>query len=100
MLNNDLVIERIEEAIKTTQAFTQFDDSYNRTSLKTLEKLETALIFAKNGGVGVCVLRDEVIIDGKYIATLYNKKWKVKGTRKWYPYGNPLDLLHKLRGTV
>ena len=60
MLNNDLVIKRIEEAIKTTQAFTQFDDSYNRTSLKTLEKLETALIFAKKGGVGVCVLRDEV----------------------------------------
>lgn len=89
-------VETIEEQIKTVKAYIPLDDSFNNTAAKRLQKLEVALEFAKLGGNRVSVLRDEVIIDGKYIATLLNKKWKVKGKRKWYRYSSPTDLLHKL----
>jgi hypothetical protein len=89
-------VEIIEEQIKAVKAYIPYDDSYNNTAYKRLQKLEVALEFAKVGGNRVVVLRDEVIIDGTYVATLLNKKWKVKGKRKWYFYSSPTNLLHKL----
>jgi len=90
-------VETIEEQIRTVKAYLPLDDSFNNTAAKRLQKLEVALEFAKVGGDRVVVLRDEVIIDGIFIATLLNKKWKVKGKRKWYRYTSPENLLHKLR---
>jgi DNA-directed RNA polymerase delta subunit len=89
-------VETIEEQIRIVKAYLPLDDSFNNTAAKRLQKLEVALDFAKEGGDRVVVLRDEVIIDGVFIATLLNKKWKVKGKRKWYRYDSPKNLLHKL----
>jgi len=100
MLNNELEIERLRTAIRYAEEFAYYDDSYNQTGYKTLYKLETALLFAEHGGEGIQILHDEVIIDGKFIATLFNKRWRVKGKGTWYRYGKPMDLLHKLRGSA
>ena len=96
MLND---VETIEEQIRTVKAYLPLDDSFKNTAAKRLQKNKDALEFAKAGGNRVVVLRDEVIIDGIFIATLLNKKWKVKGKRKRYRYADPQNLLHKLRGS-
>ena len=36
---------------------------------------------------------DHVVLFGKYIATLRNKRWRVIGNNKWYHYKNAEDLL-------
>ena len=89
----------ILEAIEKVKAFIPYDDSYNNTGVKRLAKLELALEFSRLKDPNIIILRDEVIIDGKYIATLAGKKWRVRGKRGWYRYAQPVDLLHKIRGS-
>ena len=86
--------------IATVRKKAATDTSYNNTATKNLEKLTLALEFLRLGGEGLKVYHDYVLIDGKYPATFSGKKWRVVGRNTWYPYSNPLTLLHKLRGTA
>jgi len=36
-----------------------------------------------------------ILINNKYIASLSNNKWRVKGKNKWYWYKNPQQLVDK-----
>jgi hypothetical protein len=96
MLNNEA--ELLSE-IATAREKTITDTSYNNTARKNLEKLELALEFLHLGGDSIRVYHDHLIVDQKYYVTLSGKKWRVCGKNKWYPYGDPQDLLHKLRGS-
>jgi hypothetical protein len=95
MLNNEA--ELLAEIANARQRVTT-DTSYNNTASKNLTKLELTLEFVRLGGDGIRVHQDHLTIDQKYHVTLSGKKWRVFGKNKWYPYGDPQDLLHKLRG--
>lgn len=86
--------------IATVREKAATDTSYNNTASKNLEKLQLALEFLRLGGEGVKAYHDHISVDGKYHVTLSGKKWRVVGRNQWYPYGDPLTLLHKLRGTA
>jgi hypothetical protein len=100
MLSSDCTIQDVKNAIHDTRKFIPYDDSFHKTSVKTLNKLELLLEFMEIGGEGIKYRGGSVEIDTKYLATLSGKKWCVIGKNWWYPYGNPTDLLHKLRGSA
>ena len=96
MLNNE---ETLLSQIEIARAKAAKDSSYNNTASKNLAKLELALTFLRFGGDGIRVYQDHLTVDQKYHVTLSGKKWRVFGKNKWYPYGDPQTLLHKLRGS-
>ena len=100
MLNSNCTIQDVKKAIQKVKEFIPYDTSYNMTSTKTLRKFETLLEFLEADSENVHYLGNVVVIDHKYHASLANRKWKVIGKGKWYPYSNPVDLLHKLRGSA
>lgn len=67
---------------------------------RTVKRMKTALEFLDIGGDGIVVHSSCVIIDGKFEATLLNRRWRQLGKKTWYHYGSVNDLLHKLRGTA
>ena len=100
MLYPHCTVQDVKDVIQKIQAFMPYDSSYNRTSVKTLHKYETLLEFLEADSENIYYMGDVVVIDNKYYASLVKKKWKHINKRKWYPYGNPVDLLHKLRGSA
>ena len=92
--NKESLLKLITQTIRKLSE----DQSYNQTEDKRLRKFKLALEFVELGGDGVEVYPSHLIIDGNFHVTLSNKKWRVLGKGKWYPYGNPSDLLNKLRG--
>ena len=90
----------IDRFTDSTIAYQHYGMGVDLNLIETLNKLELLLEFMEIGGEGIKYRGGSVEIDTKYLATLSGKKWCVIGKNWWYPYGNPTDLLHKLRGSA
>lgn len=75
------------------------DESYNNTATKRLDKLNVALSFAELNDPNIAINSDDVVIDGRFIATLSGKRWRVKGKGVWYRYSDPAELVRKVRNS-
>lgn len=91
-------IFRIKAQILEAEASVLRDESYNNTASKNLEKLKLALEFAELRDPRIVINKDDVVIDGTFIATLSGRRWRVQGKAVWYRYNSPSALLQKIRG--
>ena len=82
----------IKELEEKEKEYERKYDPYNNPISREVERatvlkefIECGVPFENNG--------DHVVLFGKYIATLRNKRWRVVGKNKWYYYKNAEDLL-------
>ena len=100
MLNPDCTLQDVKDAIQDAKKLALNDTSYNQTAAKNLSKLKLLHKFMELGGEGIDYWGGKIRIDEKYLVSLIVQKWSVIGGNGWwYHYGNPVDLLHKLRGS-
>jgi len=101
MINPGCTLQDVKDAIHEAHGLKLSDTSYNQTASKNLHKLKTLHKFMELGGEGVDYWGGKIRIDEKYLVSLVVKKWSVIGGNGWwYPYGNTMDLLHRLRGSA
>lgn len=72
-------------------------DVYSNPYEREAERLEKLLEFVKAGVPNERVDKGTILVKGKFIVSLTNPKWRVKGKPKWYYYGKPEDFLYKYK---
>jgi len=90
--------ERIEQEKKKSKACEErnYDKmQYSNPHDKEINRLRTIIDFVK---VGASVERTNggfITVNKKYIISLANPKWRVKGKNKWYWYTTPEQFMDK-----
>jgi len=90
--------KRIEQETKQSKACEERNHNkmqYSNPHDKEIKRLNTIIDFVK---AGASVERTDVgfiTVNGKYIISLANPKWRVKGKNKWYWYKTPEQFIDK-----
>lgn len=84
-----------DEAAKSQACIKANDhkDQYSNPYAREVDRLQTIIEFVKTG---VSVERTGgglITVNGKYIVSLANPRWRVKGKNKWYWYKTPEDFV-------
>lgn len=86
-----------EEAEKSRACIKANDhkDQYSNPYAREVDRLQTIIAFVKTG---VSVERTGgglITVNGKYIVSLANPRWRVKGKNTWYWYKTPEDFVER-----